>query len=103
MLEEQLSRMVSEDLRLREVFTDLLVENRAYITNDNWGTVRREKTPTLPWEGVAFMVGELKADADYSCVIEARESLKRENAELRERIMRLEHPERGDGSKKMME
>lgn len=101
MLEEKLTRMVDEDHRIRSVFSEML-ESYEYTQEYGYSSKSR-KVSVMSWEGIAFAMGELKADADYSCVIEARESLKRENAELRERIMRLEHPERGDGSKKMME
>lgn len=91
MLEEKLTRMVDEDRRLREVFSDLL-DSSEFVEGYGFSHSKERKVVVQSWEGIAFLIGELKSDADYSCVIEARENLKRENQILREHIAQLEHP-----------
>ncbi len=49
---------------------------------------KKEKQPQ-DWLGIAFLIGELRADANYSCVIEARESFRRESQYKSETINRL--------------
>lgn len=83
--------MVDEDRRLREVFSNLL-DSAEYVQEYGFSHSKERKVVVQSWEGIAFMIGELKADADYSCVIEAREMLKREKGELLERLHQLENP-----------
>lgn len=49
---------------------------------------KKEEIPT--WMEIAFRIGELKADANYSRTIAAREELKRENEELRAKLVAKE-------------
>ena len=79
-----------EDLERRKILSGLL---------DSYETIRERysdrderKLVVQSWLGIAFLIGELKADANYSLLLEGKENLLRENAELRERIYRLEHP-----------
>jgi hypothetical protein len=48
-----------------------------------YGT-QRDRVPS--WYEICYLIGELKSDANYSCLIEARESLKREIADIYQRL-----------------
>lgn len=50
---------------------------------------RAVKTRTVilqDWIGIAFLIGELKADANYSILLEGERSIKEENQQLKETI-----------------
>jgi hypothetical protein len=89
-LTNKVNQLESEDLRIREVFSNLL-DSYTYET-DFYGGKKEKKIIVESWEGIAFLMGELKADADYSCSIQDREDLKREVSLLQGKINDLENP-----------
>lgn len=79
-----------EDETRRKELSALLNSYDLYV--DKW-TGRKDKAVAVQsWLGIAFLIGELKADADYSCVLEARENFRRENEELHREIKDLKNP-----------
>jgi len=90
-LEEKLTRMVDEDRRLREVFSDLL-DSSEFVQEYGFSHSKERKVVVRSWEGIAFMIGELKSDADYSALIEKLENLKKENLSMAAHIHQLENP-----------
>lgn len=94
--ESTINNLRAEDERLRRTFSELL---DSYEWEDQWGGGRKRKPVVQSWEGIAFLIGELKSDADYSCVLEAREHLRRENQSLREEIEALRNPDKVDPSR----
>lgn len=87
-LEVKVKMLQSEDERMRTVFSELL--DSTYYENDFYGSRKEKKTKVLSWEGIAFLMGELKADANYSCVIAGRDEFREENHILKTRIKELE-------------
>lgn len=88
-------RLRAEDERLRRVLCDMLdhveytKEGYAYSNLGSKRTVVIES-----WEGIAFLIGELRADADYSINISRREELTRENEELKNKLNDLLSPKK---------
>jgi len=89
-LRHALNSTEADDSIRRKEFSKLL-DNYELSTGYNYGTQKKELV-IASWLEIAFMIGELKADANYSCVIEARERLKQDNQRLLERILDLENP-----------
>lgn len=48
-----------------------------------------EETDVLDWIGIAFLIGELKADANYAMVIESRDTFRNESKHRAGVIRRL--------------
>lgn len=88
-LQEQLNNWVSVDKTRRDTFAELLGQ---YTEESIFGQKVNRKADDINWYRIAFLVGELKADADYSCLLAAREDLKRQNEKLLDEIWRLQHP-----------
>lgn len=93
-LQERLKRMEAEDERKRGVFSDLL-DNVEYIDNSYLGyssksdRVKR-KVITAQWEEIFFMMGELKADADYSLCLHREQDARMEATKWRAELGRVE-------------
>jgi hypothetical protein len=88
-LKTELQKLKDNDEKVRETLSDLL-DSYEYKTNFY---ARDEKTLVVQsWIGIGFLIGELKADANYSNAIEAREELKREVSFLREELEKLKNP-----------
>lgn len=80
------------DLHVRTKLSELLdAFKHEYETNVFGQRLRSGEATKVPqdWLGIAFLIGELRADANYSCVIEARESFRRESQYKSETINRL--------------
>lgn len=90
-LEAKLENRITEDNRVREVLSELL-DSYEYTQEYGYSNSKIKKVLTRSWEGIAFLIGELKADANYAMCIEAREDLKVENNVLKQRIHDLEKP-----------
>lgn len=89
----KLSNMKDVDQLVRKDLSKLL---DSYEFNDDdyrFGSGRKKELVIASWLEIAFMIGELKADANYSCVIEARETLKNDNQRLLDSIHELQNPE----------
>lgn len=91
-LQNRVKQLESEDLRIREVLSGLL-DSYTFET-DFYGGRKEKKTVVQSWEGIAFLMGELKADANYSMVIQARDEFINDNKMLKDRIMELENPQK---------
>lgn len=86
------ARLKAEDERVRRVLCDML-DNVEYKPNDYGYTSKPKREVVVEsWEGVAFLIGELKADANYHMCIEARELLRSENDKLKAKIRHLTEP-----------
>lgn len=84
--------MKAKDESLRKTFSDLLGQ---YSYENRYGSSNQDKKiEVCSWNKIAFLIGELTADANYSCCIDAREELKREVQDLKDEIYRLNHPEK---------
>jgi hypothetical protein len=83
-LEVKLLHAEDEDKRVRQVFSELL-ESYYYESSNNSFYNNRDKKAldVQSWEGIAFMIGELKADANYAILLERLEVEKKDNLELR--------------------
>lgn len=64
---------------------DIRTQLTEILRYENGGMYSRP-SPTMTWIQIAFHMGELRADANYSCLIQSREDLKKEVQELRERL-----------------
>ncbi len=89
-LQEKLANFHENDKNRRQVFSELL---DSYEWREEYGYPKKTKTIIVrDWLGIAFLIGELKADADYAMCIHAREGLKQEVNQLKQRIYELESP-----------
>ncbi len=86
--------MEATDLKMRTILSELL-GSFEYTTSSDYGFSGRNKDKKVDvkeWVGIAFLIGELKADADYSILISEKVSLQNQNDNLRQRIIDLETP-----------
>lgn len=90
-LQVKADTMEAEDIRVRKVLSELL-DSYEYKTSYGYSNSPEKTVKVRSWEGIAFLIGELKADADYSMCIEAREELKREVELWKKRVNDLENP-----------
>lgn len=81
-------QLVKENARLTnrvaslERFDDDLRKNLTAILKYTWNDSYYGRKPeTMTWYDICFHIGELRADANYSCVLEQVENLKRDLAE----------------------
>lgn len=79
-----------EDERTRAVLSELLGSYEFQV--ERWSQKTEKNVKVQSWLGIAFLIGELKADADYAMCIEARETLRKENDNLRRKIDELQNP-----------
>lgn len=80
----------ANDRKLRTTLSELLDSVEVEVERDPYSMHRRAvKTRTVilqDWIGIAFLIGELKADANYSILLEGERSIKEENQQLKETI-----------------
>lgn len=88
-LEKSIEFYKSEDTRLREVFSDLL-NSYEFTQEYGFGSGKRKDLVVQSWEGIAFLIGELKSDADYSLCLEREKELKQEINRLHEHIGQMQ-------------
>lgn len=93
-LQERLKRMEAEDERKRGVFSDLL-DNVEYIDDSSFGYaprhgVGKRKVITAQWEEIFFMMGELKADANYSLCLQREQDARMEATKWKAELGRVE-------------
>lgn len=88
-LEQKIEAMVKTDLEIRETLSELL-DSYEYDFN-RWDNQKTKKIDVKDWLGIAFLIGELKADADYAIVLESKKRLSEENLEFRRRIEDLQN------------
>lgn len=87
-LESEVKMLKSEDLRLRETFCDLL-DSVEFVQEYGFSQNRERKVVVQSWEGIAFMLGELKADAEFSLSLERERILRDEKGQLLNELSRL--------------
>lgn len=90
-LEADIRNFEEGDTRRRTILCELLgsyVKKEPTYTYDSG-----PKVDVLGWMGIAFLIGKLKADANFSQLIESRNNLRRENDDLREELYKLKNPE----------
>ena len=90
-LESEVATLKSEDLRLRETFCDLL-DSAEFVQEYGFSQNRERKVVVQSWEGIAFMLGELKADAEFSLSLERERILRDEKGQLLNELSRLSNP-----------
>jgi hypothetical protein len=90
-LTEKLVRMKLDEENTRKVLSELL-DSYEWIAKGYYNPERDKKVIVRDWIGIAFLIGELKADADYAMCIQAREALRNENEALKEEIYNLKNP-----------
>lgn len=91
LLEQKLSERGKEDLRIRTELSELLDSYTETTDRFGGGGVER-KINVQSWLGIAFLIGELKADANYSMVLEAKENFRQRAAELEKENYLLKNP-----------
>lgn len=82
-----------DDLKRRTTLSGLLDSYEWKV--DAWDNKKTSVIHVRDWLGISFLIGELKADADYAMCIQARDQLRNENEMLRMRIKDLEFPVKG--------
>lgn len=86
-LKREMEIMKETDVSRRTVLSEML---DSYEYTSAYGMSRQEKSVKVRnWMGIAFLIGELKADANYAMVIEARDRLKESNQRLMEENYQL--------------
>lgn len=89
-LTSKLEAWEANDRKLRDDFADLLDQYewiKEYYSYD-----KKKVLTNLSWHKIAFLVGELKADANYSILLEEHRRGEKQNMELMEEIHRLKNP-----------
>lgn len=82
LLEEQVKQMNIKDLEIRRQFTGLL--GGISFVKDFYG--QNKDVVTFTWLEIAFKIGELESDANYSCTLQARDDFRNELFDLKQRI-----------------
>lgn len=77
-LREQLDAWEVKDRGVRENLTQILRYYPRELSN-----FTSSKPSVMTWIDIAFHMGELRADANYSMLLEGRESMRREIEELK--------------------
>jgi hypothetical protein len=91
-LKAKIENIEALDLKRREVFSELLGSYE--FTGDRFGYGNYQKKILVrDWLGISFLIGELKADADYAIAIENNTRLRNENESLKAEIKNLTHPQ----------
>ncbi len=80
-----------EDFSIRETLSELL---DGYESSKPFGYSNEKKVLVRDWLGIAFLIGELKADADYAICIQNNNRLRNEIEELQHKIKVLEIPQK---------
>ncbi len=86
-LQAKIDKTEKEDLERRTVLSGLL-DSYEWIS-DGYGSYNNKttkKTMVRDWLGISFLIGELKADANYSCLIDGREMMRNEIADLKQQL-----------------
>ncbi len=86
-LTEKLEARAASDLKTRTTLSELLGSYE--WENEYYGNRKTRKVVVMDWLGIAFNIGELKSDAEYSLVLSVKEELKRENEDLRMTVKML--------------
>lgn len=92
-LESTLEDKIKKDKDLRTVFADLL--NAVEYERDRFSGSYDSKTRKIrdiTWYEIAFLIGELKADANYAMVIESRDMFRNNLDEAEKEIFNLKNP-----------
>lgn len=92
-LEKEATQLKEEDLKIRTTLSELL------------GSFKEEKDPIIgmwsgrpkvvdvcDWLEIAYLIGELKADANYSCVLDKASDLERTVSFLKRENETLKNP-----------
>lgn len=79
-LREQLEVWEVKDKQIRENLTQII---RYYPSNDSYG-YRSNVPSVMSWIDIAFHMGELRADANYSMLLKGREEMRREIESLKQ-------------------
>lgn len=90
-LRERIEQKRLEDENVRKVLSGLL-DSYEYTQEYSYSNRKEQKILIRDWVGIAFLIGELKADANYSMVIETREILRREKNDLEQKLFQLQNP-----------
>lgn len=89
-LTQKLENFKEQDLARRTVLSELL---ESYEWTSEYGySNKTQKILVRDWLGIAFLIGELKADANYAMVLESKQRLLEEVDRLRREVMELKNP-----------
>lgn len=91
-LAEKIKIIEQEDYERRKVLSELL-GSYEYVSEYGYSSKNKKEINVRDWLGISYLIGELKSDADYSCLLEGREMLRAENEELKQQLYKLTHPE----------
>ena len=86
-LEEKNKQLLKQDLDVRTDLSALL--GKHYFESESWGGESEKKVDVQTWIGIAFLIGELKADAHYSLVLESKKHLETNIDMLRGTIQKM--------------
>lgn len=97
LLTERLESMIREDFNRRTTLSKLLGNYSIVRKSYDYRDASEKQIEVESWLGIAFLIGELKSDANYSLCIETRETLRRENDALYAELKALKAPPLHDG------
>jgi len=89
-LNQKLEGLNAKDFEIRKELSECL---DSYENVREFGyTQATQSVNVQSWLGIAYLIGELKSDADFSLNIEREKMLRQENEELRRKIHEFENP-----------
>ncbi len=91
-LDELIKVVAREDEDRRRDLSEMLGSIDFY--KGEYGSRTERSVKVLSWNGIIFNIGELKAAADFSILLERERNKDKEIADLLARISVLEHPEK---------
>lgn len=80
-LQQKYDYLEYTDIQTRKTFTRLL-GNYVNSSSTRIFRIQDSETPIMNWTEIAYHIGELRADADIHCLIEARDNFRRRVEEL---------------------
>lgn len=84
-LSQEMRGYVEDDRRIR-------MELSKILRYQKWdGGISYNEPNPMTWIQIAFAMGELRADANYSCLLEGREMMRKENEELKKTLDEKKH------------
>lgn len=89
-------RTLYEELEKRDIITRTtlsdLLDSHEYTQEYGYSSKTSKKVVVRDWLGIAFLIGELKADSNYSTLIKTNNGLVQEREMLRTEIDALKNP-----------
>jgi hypothetical protein len=93
-LKAEITRLNALDEDRRKTLSDLL-DSYEYVPefyNSYSNSKGKRQLNVRDWLGIAFLIGELKADADYAMVLQSRDHFQKEAETLRRQLEEIKNP-----------